>query len=136
MTERVFIHNGQLVVARTVGAFNGEALETNLAYQIYRMDNGEPAELNYRGPATFNKSGGRNRILLGDPYKDTNLYEYEVDPDPIHESVEHYEGFIAGAQKKRKMSDAQLLKHSDDFRLGYYDARKEIDELRLSSRRR
>jgi hypothetical protein len=84
---------------------SGEPYGTFLAFQVYD-ENGDPVTGNYKGPGSVNGT----QVILGDPYRTTNLIEYKCDRQATSESWDHYQGYREALTTPRQLSAKQYAK--------------------------
>ena len=118
-TQRLFINRGYLLVARTITGPDGNEYDSpNLEYQIFSTD-GAPTSLNYEGIGSIDG----DRLIIGDPYRDTQLLEAKILWQPTSRSNENFRGFVTAIDEKRKPKDPgkKHPSHIDEWWWGYTD---------------
>lgn len=109
---RLFIDKGWLIQDVEIASDgyryvdkSGEPYIGLLAFQVFD-ENGDPAELNYRGPGEIHGS----RIIIGDPQRSTNLLEGKLALQATSESNDHFSGFKEAITSPRQLSAKQYQK--------------------------
>jgi hypothetical protein len=101
-----------------------------LEFQVFDQ-NGDPAlTLSYKGEGTVTHD---QRIILGDPYRDTNLLEGTVERQATSESWDYSRGFKAALEDRREEKEGRGKKHYAQTKLwweGYQTGWREKREKR------
>jgi hypothetical protein len=120
--------------------FKGKLCDVNgLDYQVY-LDNGEKASFDYQGHGVCNtRNNGEQFLVLGNPWRDVNLYEYRIDSCPTQESRERLLGYNHALQQKRQRGPSKYEWSEnfwDGWRQGWSDKRKNcvMEEWRMQSK--
>lgn len=107
--------------------------EVNLEFQLYD-DMGRPQSNSYEGVGQIvRREGGKNALIIGDPYKYEAIFEYRMDSEPTAESLAAFErtrlGVLDAIDKRRKRKDADY-----DYLRGYEGAKRALKAARGRSR--
>jgi len=85
------IRRGFLLVPQSMTGPGGKVYEVDLEYQVWDAETGRPVE----DSRTLEGELQGSRLLVGDPHRDTRLYEYTVATQPTSESSDSWKGFRA-----------------------------------------
>ena len=103
---RIWLDKGYLIEAREIEDARGNTYVMPLEFQVFD-ETGAPSTRTYRGEGTVHDG----RIILGDPYRDTQLIEGKIDRQATSESWERYQGFKAALEDRTQESSSKPKKH-------------------------
>ncbi len=83
------IRRGFLLVPQQMTGPGGKVYEVDLEYQVWDAETGDPVE----GSRTIEGERHGDRLVVGDPHRDTRLFEYTVATQPTSESNDFWRGY-------------------------------------------
>lgn len=89
---------------------------------VYDLNGRRLPEFSWDGPGTIHPArGGKRRVVLGDPYRDTQLHEVLIDDEPAPEAEDYYQGYRKGwfAKRRPKTPKRASSWYVDGLRDGY-----------------
>ncbi len=89
--RRFDIRRGYLLVPQEMTAKDGKVYTVDLEYQVFDAETGEPISDTRR----IEGEQHGQRLIVGDPHRDTRLFEYKIDLRPTSESENYWRGYQA-----------------------------------------
>ncbi len=89
--RRFDIRRGFLLMPKTMTGPNGKTYTVDLEFQVWDAETGAPIEDTRRVEGELHG----DRLVIGDPHRDTRLFEYKVAAQPTSESENYWKGYRA-----------------------------------------
>lgn len=120
------IRRGYLLVPQEMTGHGGKVYTVDLEYQVFDGETGAPTQ----DTRTIEGELHGQRLIVGDPHRDTRLYEYTVDARPTSESEDYWHGYQAALGDRQwhregssKKYYANTLAWWDGYNQGHRDKR-------------
>jgi len=120
------IRRGYLLVPQEMTGPSGKIYTVDLEYQVFDSETGAP--ISDTGTVEGEQHG--NRLIVGDPHRDTRLFEYTIAAQPTAESRDYWRGYQAALGDRQwhregsgKKYYAQTQSWWDGYNQGHRDKR-------------
>jgi len=121
------IRRGYLLVPQEMTGPGGKVYTVDLEYQVFDGETGA-TQPDFSG--TVEGELHRDRLIVGDPHRDTRLYEYTVASQPTSESNNYWRGYQAALGDRQWHKEGQSKKYYantqewwDGYNQGHRDKR-------------
>lgn len=122
--KRYDLRRGYLLVPQEVTGPAGKVYEVDLEYQVFDAETGAPVEDTKRVEGEIHDG----RLVIGDPHRDTRLFEYTIASQPTRESHDQWQGYRAGMSDKRWHEEGKSKKYYGQTQAwweGYHQAHRD-----------